>query len=400
MIPPPSSSNPHPQELNGLDRPAGTGGSNQKCEEQKSEKTSGRVEEQLEKEKDEKEHHNREINVLEEKAKKLREGLNQNKKYCGIHWVLNALSKTCKLRNLLLGQENSIKCFIFVPAGREMEKEEDDRHKRTGSLSNHEEESKMKHSHVQEEIRRWNQDVLGSKQAAEEARRKKDHLLAKMREIDLQNHDVQDAAFAESNKSNLSSPRPPEQRNQNPSIFSLTETEAVAATDGGSRRLGLEGAGRRALRFQNSSDDLAFGNYAPSFRNPASRSSAGFPPPPPVEDREAALEAIGIFSLRGPETGKDKEAAAKDRKSNLMQQLFGPLGSPAGDGLSTTNAMEVLNCPPNTNGMRPRRERLLSFSSGSSTPPATSISTLQVAESRPAVCAITSFDDDIEELTL
>lgn len=50
------------------------------CEEQKSEKTSGRVEEQLEKEKDEKEHHNREINVLEEKAKKLREGLNQNKK--------------------------------------------------------------------------------------------------------------------------------------------------------------------------------------------------------------------------------------------------------------------------------------------------------------------------------
>lgn len=68
----------HPQELNGLDRPAGTESSHQKCEEQKSEKTSGRVEQQLEKEKDEKEHHNWEINVLEEKAKKLK-GLNQKK---------------------------------------------------------------------------------------------------------------------------------------------------------------------------------------------------------------------------------------------------------------------------------------------------------------------------------
>lgn len=280
-----------------------------------------------------------------------------------------------------------------------MEKEEEDRHERARSLSKHAEESKMKPSHVQEEIRRWNQDVLASQQAAEEARRKKDHLLAKMREIDLQNHDVQDAAFAESSKSNLSSPRPPEKRSQNPSIFSLTESEVVVVRDGGPRRLGLEGAGRRALRVQNSSDDLAFGNYAPSFRNPASRGSGGFPPPPPMENQEA-LEAIGVFSVRGPETGKDKEPAAKDRKSSLMEQLFGPLGTPAGDGLSSTNKMEVLTCPPNTNGMRPRRERLLSFSSGSSTPPANSVSTLQVAESRPAVCAITSFDDDIEELTL
>lgn len=386
-----------------MDRPTRTDGSNQKCEEQKSEKTSGRLEEQLEKEKDEKDLlHNRERNVLEEKAKILREGLNlKKKKYYGYHLIPNALSSLCKL-SLLLGHKNIVSCFFFVPAGREMEKEEEeDRHERTRSISNGTEESKMKHSHVQEEIRRWNQDVLGSQQAAEEARRKKDHLLAKMREIDLQNNDVQDAAFAESSKSNLSSPRPPEQRNQNPSIFSLTESEAGAVRDGGPRRPGLEGVGRRALRVQNSSDDLAFGNYAPSFRNPASRGSAGFPPPPPpMENQEAALEAIGVFSVRGPETGKDKEPAAKDRKSSLLEQLFGPLGTPAGDGLSSNNKMEVLTCPPNTNGMRPRRERLLSFSSGSSTPPASSVNTLQVAESRPAVCAVTSFDDDIEELAL
>lgn len=297
---------------------------------------------------------------------------------------------------------------------REKEKEEEDR-KRTSSLLNQDEESSMKHGHVQEEIRKWNQDTLANHQVAEEARRKKDQLLAKMREIDRQNHNALDSAFAESSpfessKGNFSSPRPPEQRNQNPSIFNLTETEETSSAgsrDGGPRRLGIEGgtaitgAGRRALRSQNSSDGLAFGNYSPSFKSPASRGSSGFPPP--MEDRDSALEAIGVFSLRGVETGKEKETergAAKDRKSNLMEQLFGPLVTPAGDGFSASNKMEVLNCPPNANGMRPRRERLLSFSSGSSTPPASSVNTLQVAESRPAVRAIASFDDDIEELTL
>lgn len=38
---------------------------------------SGRVEEQLEKKKDEKDLHNQGMNVLKENAKKLREGLNQ-----------------------------------------------------------------------------------------------------------------------------------------------------------------------------------------------------------------------------------------------------------------------------------------------------------------------------------
>lgn len=302
--------------------------------------------------------------------------------------------------------------LYFVSTDREKEKEEEDR-KRISSLLNQDEESNMKRGHVQEEIKKWNQDALADHQAAEEARRKKDQLLAKMREIDRQNHNALDSTFSESSpfessKGNFSSPRPPEQRNQNPSIFSLTETEERPGA-GGPRRLGLEGgaaitgAGRRALRSQNSSDGLAFGNYSPSFKSPASRGSAGFPPPPPTEDRDSALEAIGVFSLRGVETGKEKETergAAKDRKSNLMEQLFGPLVTPAGDGFGASNKMEVLNCPPNTNGMRPRRERLLSFSPGSSTPPASSVNTLQVAESRPAVRAIPSFDDDIEELTL
>lgn len=308
-----------------------------------------------------------------------------------------------------------------MSTGWEREKEEDDR-KRTSFLSNQEEENNTKHGHVQEEVKRWNQDALANQQAAEEARRKKELLLAKMREIDRHNQGAQDAMFAESSPSesskgasNHSSPRLPEQRNHS-SIFNLTESEELASLragggsrDGGRRRSGVEGGavttgiGRRALRSQISSDDLAFGSYAPSFGNSASRGSSGFPPPPPIEDRDSTLEAIGVFSLRGVETEKEKEmerGVGKDKKSGLMQQLFGSLATPAGESMSTSNKMEVLNSPPTTNGLRSRREGLLSFNLGSSTPPASSLNTLQVADSRPAIRAITSFDDDIEELTL
>lgn len=280
-------------------------------------------------------------------------------------------------------------------------------------MLNQEEENNRKPGHVLEEVRKWNHDALTSQQAAEEAHRKKEKLLAKMLEIDRQNHGAQDTVSSESNKSpsNQSSPRLPEQRNS--SIFNLTESEESASlhTGAGRRRSGTEGGavatglGRRALRSQISTDDMAFGSYAPSFGNSASRGSSGFPPPPPppTEDRDSALEAIGVFSLRGLGAEKEKEAergVGKDRKSSLMQQLFGALATPAGDSLSTSNTMEILNSPPSSNGVRSRRGELLSYNSGSSTPPASSLNTLQVADSRPSIRAINSFDDDIEELTL
>lgn len=300
---------------------------------------------------------------------------------------------------------------------------EQDRMKTNSLLNQEDEENKKKHGHVQEEVARWNQEALVNQQAAEEARRKKDQLLAKMLEIDRQNQGVQDSMCVGSDSSESSndtgdhfSPRPPEQRNHNSSIFNLTESEESASLrtgagsrEGGRRRPGTEGGavttgiGRRALRTQISSNDLAFGSYAPSFAHSASRGSSGFPPPPPKEDRDSALEAIGVFSLRGLETEKEKETEKgmeTDRKSSLMQQLFGALAMPAGDSLNTSSKMEVLSSPPTTNGVRSRREGLVSFNSGSSTPPASSRSTLHVAESRPAIRAINSFDDDIEELTL
>ncbi|XP_033503800.2 lebercilin isoform X1 [Epinephelus lanceolatus] len=372
------------QELDSADRCAETEDRHQKWEQQKMrdrEKEKELVKEkEREQEKEEKRQINQELNALEEKAKTLRDG-----------W--------------------------------EKKKEEEDR-KKTSPLFDREEENNRKRGHVQEEVERWNQEVLANQQAAAEARRKKDQLLAKMREIDHQDHRAQDAIFSESSPSesnkaasNHYSPHPPEQRNHNSSIFNLTESEDSASLrtgagsrDGERRRSGMEGGaaitgiGRRGLRPQISNDDLAFGSYAPSFGHSASRGSSGFPPPPPPPkaDRDSALEAIGIFSLRGTETEKEKETerAGKDRKSSLMQQLFGAVATPASDSVSTSNKMEVLNSPPTTNGVRSRRDGLLSFNSGSNTPPASSLNTVHTADSRPAVRAITSFDDDIEELTL
>lgn len=291
-------------------------------------------------------------------------------------------------------------------------------HRMNYLLNQEDEENKKKHGLVQEEVARWNQEALASQQAAEEVRRKKDQLLAKMLEIDRQNQGVQDSMCAESIKGTGDhfSPHPPEQKNHNSSVFNLTESEASASLrtgagsrEGGRRRPGIEGGavttgiGRRAFRTQISSNDLAFGSYAPSFGHSASRGSTGFPPTPPKEDRDSALEAIGVFSLRGVETEKEKETeeeTGNDRRSSLMQQLFGALAMPAGDSMNTSSKMEVLNSPSTTNGVRSRREGLFSFNSGSSTPPASSLSTLHVADSRPAIRAINSFDDDVEELTL
>ncbi|XP_056260855.1 lebercilin isoform X2 [Seriola aureovittata] len=363
------------KELDRVDRQVETEDRHPNWEQQKMRDREKERDKEKEQEKD-KRQLNQELNMLEEKAKRIRDG-----------W------------------------------------EKEDRKKASSLFNQKEEENNRKRGHVQEEVDKWNQEALANQQVAEEAFHKKEQLLAKMREIDRQNQGALESMFAASSSSESikstsdhSSPRPPEQRNHTASIFSLTESEVLASLragagsrEGGRRRPGVEGAavttgmGRRAIRTQISSDDLAFGSYAPSFGLSASRGSSGFPPPPPKEDRDSALEAIGVFSLKGVETEKEKDmekGVGKDRKSSLMQQLFGALATTAGDCVGTSNTMEVLSSPPNTNGVRSRRDGLFSFSSGSSTPPASSLSTLHVADSRPTIRAITSFDDDIEELTL
>ncbi|KAJ0026918.1 hypothetical protein NQD34_017918 [Periophthalmus magnuspinnatus] len=259
--------------------------------------------------------------------------------------------------------------------------------------------------HVQGEVQRLNQETLINQQAAEEAHRKKEHLLAKMREIDQQNQPTNDNIFNEPKLINISEQSP------STSVFNLTQTDNLPNTGHESREVVRKraeresggvttGLGRRAFRTQTSTDDLAFGSYAPSFGHTTSRGISNLPPTPPKEDKGSALAAIGVFSFKKTATDKEKDIVnkmEKDRKSSLMQQLFGNIATT--DNVKNNNK-DLLSSPPSTNGVRSRREVLHGLHSGSHTPLTAAKSTIQIAETKPAICAITSFDDDIEELTL
>ncbi|KAK7906860.1 hypothetical protein WMY93_015472 [Mugilogobius chulae] len=258
--------------------------------------------------------------------------------------------------------------------------------------------------HVKEEVQRLNQETLTNQKAAEETRRKKEHLLAKMREIDQLNQTANYHIFNEPNLANHSEQSP------STSIFSLTQPDNISNTDcesreGVRRRTEREsggvttGLGRRA--FRTSSDDFAFGSYAPSFGHTTSRGISNLPPTPPKEDKGSALEAIGVFSLKKTEAEKEKifaNKAEKDKKSSLMQQLFGDIAIT--DNVKHNNTELFCSSSSSTNGVRSRSEGLHRLHSGSHTPPTASKSTIHIAETKPTICAITSFDDDIEELTL
>ncbi|XP_077408217.1 lebercilin isoform X2 [Vanacampus margaritifer] len=207
--------------------------------------------------------------------------------------------------------------------------------------------------HVQEEAERWrnHHDSVD----AGKARRKKDQLLAKMREIDLQKGDARNGVLVDSPES----------------------TAAPAETPPSSP------GRRRSLTSLKANDDLVFRNYAPSFGNP--RQSVA------REDSDHALEAIGIFSLKGA------EAEEKNKKSVLMQQLFGSLAAPLGDARTAELLDDMTGGVGTRAGSRAgsRGVGRLGFST-----PAAPMSARHVVDSRPAVRVIPSFDDDIEELTL
>ncbi|XP_077444065.1 lebercilin [Stigmatopora argus] len=176
---------------------------------------------------------------------------------------------------------------------------------------------------------------------AGESRRRKDQLLAKMREIDLQN---EGPVFVNSPASSGETP---------------------------SRRWSL-----RSLR---SDDEPPFGSYAPAFGSPGRKAAGG-------EDGSHALKAIGVFSLKTAAVSEDKS-----KKSALMQQLFGSLAAANSSEARKTDLLERAA----SGDVSARGGSLASGRLGFSAPPSR-----HVVESRPAIRAVASFDEDIEELTL
>lgn len=282
----------------------------------------------------------------------------------------------------------------------------------TGGLAsaplNQEEENNRALGHGHEDIQKWIQNTLANPEVA--GRHKKEQLLAKMHEIDCQTQIAQDAKFGGCSPSlafrdtNNRSP-PPLTQNYTSSIFNLIEPKnsdslhATAGSEEGVRRSDTESGatrvGTRASRSKIPSEDLMLGSYKPSFLNTTSCLSSDLPAasPPRYDDSLTT----GVLNLREVKTGNDKEkekGMERDKKSSFMQQLFGPVERPAVD-----NGHIFSNGSP-TVEMHSRRESAVNFIAKISSPPTSSLNTTQVAESKPAVCAFTSLEGDIEEITL
>ncbi|XP_056588602.1 lebercilin isoform X2 [Triplophysa dalaica] len=256
------------------------------------------------------------------------------------------------------------------------------------SKSRKEEESRRQREPEEEEFKARNQEIQAANQEqVEEERQRKEQLLAKMREIDMQTQGQDSDFFSDDTGSVRSPPRSSEQRKQN-GIFKLTDPDETANTFGSRKRE----AGIRAQR-PSEDLDLAFGSYAPSFGKPAlrtgltSRNTNQNSNPEPPRELDGGLELGGVV---------------KEKKSNLMQQLFGSNAAPPPSEASSK--MEVLSPPVSAqlhsgavSGRKRDTDTPMGLNMGSLP---NNRSTLQVSESRPAVRAITSFDDDIEEVTL
>ncbi|MCI4387212.1 hypothetical protein PGIGA_G00071580 [Pangasianodon gigas] len=244
------------------------------------------------------------------------------------------------------------------------DRDEEDR-KRRSEWQTEEEKGKDEEPRLSEE------EIQANQERAEEERRRKDQLLAKMREIDMQAQ-AQDSGFFHDETGSTRTPP----RNQSTSIFGFAEPHEYLSTP----KTGKMGGALRSQK-TNQDLDLTFGSYAPSFGKPAPRAGLGHRSPSQTVDRASGDENGGM----------DLSGLAKEKKSNLMQQLFGSAALSVPPELPSK--MELLSSPSTISSSSGRRR-------DAETPNRLKRTTLHVSESGPAVRAITTLDDDIEEVTL
>ncbi|XP_029114507.1 lebercilin isoform X2 [Scleropages formosus] len=231
-----------------------------------------------------------------------------------------------------------------------------------------------------EEEKRTVQNWPQVQEREEEELSRKDHLLAKMREIDEQDRDALLRPLP-------TSPRLSGSRNQNGSVFGFTDPGETFQNGGREPPRKAEPLGRRGLLALGSSEEFMFGSYAPSFGRPAGKAG---PPGPPGARGDGAEER----HRDGPGVAAP---SVKDRKSALMQQLFGSSSSISSSAAGCSK-MEVLSTPGAVQSVLGesgrKRDDSFPFDRGQAAGCGTG------AESRAAPRTATSFDDDVEEVTL
>uniref|UniRef100_A0A8C9TPZ1 Lebercilin LCA5 n=1 Tax=Scleropages formosus TaxID=113540 RepID=A0A8C9TPZ1_SCLFO len=260
--------------------------------------------------------------------------------------------------------EMTDRCLLCKPG---LKKDDGDRRRNDFML--HKEEEKRT-------VQNWPQ----VQEREEEELSRKDHLLAKMREIDEQDRDALLRPLP-------TSPRLSGSRNQNGSVFGFTDPGETFQNGGREPPRKAEPLGRRGLLALGSSEEFMFGSYAPSFGRPAGKAG---PPGPPGARGDGAEER----HRDGPGVAAP---SVKDRKSALMQQLFGSSSSISSSAAGCSK-MEVLSTPGAVQSVLGesgrKRDDSFPFDRGQAAGCGTG------AESRAAPRTATSFDDDVEEVTL
>ncbi|NWW43853.1 LCA5 protein, partial [Pedionomus torquatus] len=264
----------------------------------------------------------------------------------------------------------------------EWEREENDKTKKeSGFLSDKEEKTKMEMEIHKAEVERESTEML-------EERRKREFLLAKMQEIDRETQNIRPASQAPlvntARKSDLL-----EKKEKTPQFFEVPGrvSNGFPAGDGRDDATRAQGQKQRSVRTVDLSRELTFGSYVPSFGKGSGRPSW-------LTQKSDNLEE------------NVKETAdcnsKKEKKSNLMEQLF---GSSAGTVLLSKNndtapfdvewdSRTTLLVDKNSQGKGKADGEL--FGEGRNP----TRHRLQHTASKPAVKTLGSLEDEIEEVIL
>nr|XP_060608934.1 lebercilin [Anolis sagrei ordinatus]XP_060608935.1 lebercilin [Anolis sagrei ordinatus]XP_060608936.1 lebercilin [Anolis sagrei ordinatus] len=265
----------------------------------------------------------------------------------------------------------------------EWEKEEVERRKKENSLILEKEERPKIEAVI------FNQENRTQSSERTEEERRKEILLAKMYEIDRETQVNMKVTSQEHTTNSLTTPYSLEKSNRSYQISETTEKFLNGFPEYDQRNKITKGESQRLQNTETTYTDLTFGSYVPSFGKTSGRPSW-------LNQKSDFLD-----DLPKENVGLDVK---KERKSNLMEQLFGSSANTVGS--PKINDLDLFRQDSHTDNssqdkrptVRAKDDANLFFGEGKSLNPKRH--RLQHAASKPAVKALDYLEDEIEEVLL
>nr|XP_006132010.1 lebercilin isoform X1 [Pelodiscus sinensis] len=265
----------------------------------------------------------------------------------------------------------------------EWKKEEFDRRKKDNNFLLAEETTR-----IESEIHKTENEIHSTEKLKEE-RQKKEMLLAKMHEIDRETQNtISMKLSSQAHLTDTASKSDSVEKNEK--TYQFLETEKLLngfpGYDNHDAITKAEVQTQQNVRITDSNSDLTFGSYVPSFGKGSGRPSW-------LNQKSFVLE----------ENSKENTDFKKEKKSNLMEQLFGTsantiLPSKSSDTSTLEADFDSSSALPLDKSKKVKVKDDGFFGEGRNFNP--NRHHLQHTRSRPAVKAVDSFEDEIEEVIL